>query len=202
MYRWTRLLGCVIALSACSSTTGSSVPAATTGQNPVAGAQVPEEQRAAFADGKISLQEYQQAFEQFRSCALAGGGYVEETQRDPTTGEIQYGSRGMILPPGESNGTVENGCYQMFFAQTEVAFSATDPGVARSTDADQMRNFNQNFRPCLDHLGVAVPPDLTFNDKNWIPLLNQVTDAINSGKCPPEVFGQADASAASVNSSG
>ena len=202
--RRVRLSMCVVVLSACSSGAASApTTTAPSGGFRVPGAaDVPEEQRAAFADGKISLQEYQQAFEQFRSCAIAGGGYVEETERDPTTGEIQYGSRGMILPPGQANGTVENGCYQRFFAQTEITFSATNTGVLGSTDDDQMRVFDQNFRPCLDHLGVPVPADLKFNDKNWIPLLDQVTDAINSGKCPPEVFNRTDAAPASVTTLG
>jgi hypothetical protein len=146
---------------------------------------VPAEQQAAFADSAISLQEYEAAFQQFVECA---DGAVTEVARDEVTGSITYQSSGELLVPGEKGGSAANDCYQRYFVQTEVAFQLTDAAVQDAEPSEQMKIFNDGFRPCLDLIGVEVPADLEFGDENWIPLLDEVVIAKNDGRCSQELL--------------
>jgi hypothetical protein len=113
---------------------------------------------------------------------------VREVSRDQLTGVIVYMTKSELLNPGITGGSATNVCYQRFFVQTEIAFQLTDTAVLNNETNEQMTFFNRSFRPCLDHLGIPVPADLTVNDENWVRLLDLAADGIKSGKCPPELF--------------
>lgn len=181
----------VILVGACSSHSASPPPSVANGNYvlPV-GNDVPPEQREWFADGEIALTEYNSAFNRFFDCAKDGGGGINEIGRDELTGVISYTSPASadLLGPGQENGSVENGCYQEFFVQTEIAFQQTDPIVLGGLPAQQMQLFNTGDRLCLDYLGIPVPADLEFLDENWMPLVERVMVAIKDGSCPQSLF--------------
>ena len=152
---------------------------------------LPEEQRAYFQDGKITLQEYQEAYGAFVQCAADGGigDDLREQSRDEVTGLIVCSTRTLLVFPGQAppggqyDGSVLNDCYHRWFAHTEAAFQTSDPAVLAGEPAEQMKFFNENLRPCLEHIEVAVPDDLEYQDENWGPLMDEATRAINDGRC-------------------
>lgn len=196
------LLFIAVSITACSGT-GSASPddasadegsaptqARSVVENVVENRDLPEEQRAYFQDGKVTLQEYQEAYGAFVQCAAdAGvGDDLREQGRDEVTGLIAYSTRTLLsppgqTPPGQSDGSELNDCYHRWFAHVEVAFQGSDPAVLAGQPAEQMRFFNENLRPCLEHIGVAVPDDLEFQDENWGPLNDEAVRAIQDGRC-------------------
>ena len=194
---WYALLCIAVSLTACSGT-GSGSPGDTSADDGPAPTQslpvvenfaenhdLPEEQLGYFQDGKVTLQEYQEAYGAFVQCAAdAGiGDDLREQSRDEVTGLIWYSTGTELLPPGQSNGTELNDCYHRWFAHTEMAFQTSDPAVLAGEPAEQMKFFNENLRPCLEHIEVAVPDDLEYQDENWGPLNDEAVRAINDGRC-------------------
>ena len=193
-----------IVFGACSSGSSSgTAPPTTIGSGYVIpqADKVPADQQGYFADGDVTLREYQLAFGRFKACADTARGSVAEIGADELTGVIQYETAGEVLPPGQSGGGVENDCYQKFFVQTEIAFQLTDPVVLGGLPAQQLADFNKYYRVCLDHIGVAIPDDLQFKDKNWLPLLEASAKAVSDGRCPEKLFRDAEA-AATANTGG
>ncbi len=153
----------------------------------VAVAGIPEEQRAFFLDGKVDVDEYRQAFAQFKECAAERGisDQLQEVGVDPVTGVISYQTsiESPLEAPGVTSGSQLNDCYQLWFAQTEIAFQTSDPNVVAALPGEQMKFFDSNIRPCLEMIGITVPADLQYNDENWGPLTETATRAIADGQC-------------------
>lgn len=147
--------------------------------------EVPDEQSQYFEDGKVTLDEYQEAFGVFVECATEAGvgGGLREQSRDVVTGLIEYTTQTLLLPPGQSDGTKLNDCYQLRFAYVEIAFQISDPTVLAQEPREQMDFFNENYRPCLEELGVSVPDDLEFNDEHWAQLYEEAIAASQDGRC-------------------
>jgi len=165
-------------------------PAPTQAPAVVANQDVPEEQIAYFQDGKVTLREYQEAYGAFVQCAAdAGvGDDLREQGRDEVTGIIEYTTQTLLLPPGQtppgqSDGSELNECYNRWFFHVEVAFHTSDPAVLAAEPQEQLDFFNENFRPCLEQIGVAVPDDLEFQDENWGPLNDEAARALQDGRC-------------------
>ncbi len=177
-----------IVLAACSSagtkSDGQQVPEASAAVATGNG-DLPDEQRQYFDDGKVTLSEYQEAFSAFIQCAVdAGiGADVKEQGRDPATGIISYSTKTLLLPPGQEGDTELNSCYQRRFAYVEIAFQTSDPGVLAAEPQEQLEFFNENYRPCLESIGVEVPTDLEFDDENWAQLSQEAAAAFQDGRC-------------------
>lgn len=176
-----------VVLAACASddaagSTPESRPAASSSVG-----DVPSEQAAALADGTVTATEYRAAFDGFQQCVTDGGGSITLTDTDAVTGELTYTSSGDLLAPGQMGGSTENECYQRFFAQVEVTFSLTDPGVQDNLSSEQMQIFDQTIRPCLEYAGVDIPDDLAYGTADWLRMLDENTRALNAGECPPEL---------------
>lgn len=203
--RWRlRSLGVlvVVAVAACSDADAKpqdEVPSGGRGSTPAARGEIPEfddlpeEQRAYFEDGKVTLQDYQEAWGAFVQCAQDAGvaDVLHEHDRDPVTGMINYSVSSYsdeLLPPGRFNGSKLNDCYQRWFAHTEMAFQLSDPAVLAAEPAEQMKFFDDYLRPCLGQLGVDVPNDLEYNDENWQSLNDQAVEALQDGRCDPPEF--------------
>lgn len=146
---------------------------------------LPEEQRGYFEDGEVTLAEYQAAYSQFAQCAvdMGVGDDLREQGRDEVTGLITYSTQTMLLPPGQSDGSTLNDCYQRRFAFVEMTFQTSDPAVLAAEPREQLDFFNENFRPCLDSIGIGVPDDLEFNDEHWAQLVGEATQAFQDGRC-------------------
>ncbi len=149
---------------------------------------VPVEQLPYFQDGKVTLQEYQEAYEAFKQCAAdAGvGDDLREQGRDEATGLIEYSTQTLLVPgrttPGQPGSELDE-CYSRWFFYVEAAFQNSDPAVLAAEPQEQLDFFNENLRPCLEQIEVAVPDDLQFQDENWFPLNSEVVTAINDGRC-------------------
>ncbi len=143
---------------------------------------LPDEQRAYFQDGKVTLQEYQEAYGLFLKCTEEAGVAASwnEVGRDEVTGVITY-----TITDYEEGlpGSRTSECYERWWRDTEAAFQTSDPAVLAGEPAEQMRFFDENLRPCLEHIGVAVPDDLEYQDENWGPLMDEAVRAINDGRC-------------------
>ncbi len=169
---------------------GSALDGANESATP-SGDEVPAEQRQYFEDGVITLAEYQQAFSEFANCASEAGvgADLREQGRDEVTGLIQYSTQTLLLPPGQSDGSALNECFHRTFAHTETAFQISDPTVLAADAQDQIAFFNENYRSCLQEIGVAIPDDLEFNDENWAQLLEEAVTAQQDGRCSAGVGG-------------
>jgi len=185
-----------LVLAACSSagTTSDERPPESVTPPPLAvsdDGEVPAKQAQYFEDNKVTLDEYQEAFGAFVQCAEdAGiGGDLREWSRDVATGLIEYTTQTLLLPPGQSDDTPLNDCYQSWFAHTEVAFQISDPAVLAAEPQEQLDFFNQNYRPCLEQIDVEVPDDLEFNDENWSQLVEEAVAASQDGRCSTGVEG-------------
>ncbi len=159
------VLSIAVCLTACSGTGSASPDDASADDGPVPSQalsevenivenkDVPEEQLVYFQDGKVTLQEYQEAYGAF------------------------------VTSPDQSDGTELKDCYHRWFAHTEMAFQTSDPAVLAGEPAEQMKFFDENLRPCLEHIEVAVPDDLEYQDENWGPLMDEAVRALQNGRC-------------------
>lgn len=149
---------------------------------------VPDEQRAYFEDGRVTLQEYQEAYGRFVECAQDAGvaDVFHEVDRDPISGLISYSVSSYsddLLAPGDYSASKLNDCYQRWFAHTEIAFQVSDPAALAAIAAQERRFFDAELRPCLERIGVVVPDDLEVDDDNWRSLDDQAMQAFQDGRC-------------------
>ena len=170
-----------LSLVAASCTDGDGVePDNTDGIIPTG---IPPEQQAAFADGTVDLNEYQGAFGSFRDCANDAGAPLVNIQTDPIIGYISFGVNGELSPPGVSNGSPVDDCYQRYFSYIEQTWQTTDPGVADKVVQDNLDFFHQVIQPCLEANGVAVPDEVIPGSQEFGELSKQFTDLDAAGSC-------------------
>jgi hypothetical protein len=84
---------------------------------------VPQPQRPALADGTVTRAEYDAAYEAFAACVAAGGGRLEEQQRDPSNGSVYYRAGNRLGTPWLPDLTsVEGRCHHETFDSIELAY--------------------------------------------------------------------------------
>lgn len=146
--------------------------------------QLPEKQRADFADGKITLAEYGGAFDRFSSCASGGGGRVAVLDRDPVSGVVTFSSGTDVGSPDAPNlDTVEGRCYNAEFSWVELVFQTTDPRALQQGSNDSLEAFYQHFKPCLVANGETVPGDLVDGSAEMGALLERYVELQQQGLC-------------------
>jgi hypothetical protein len=124
----------------------------------VALADVAAAQRSALADGTVSRTEYQDAYAAFSQCVSAGGGRLEETDRDPVSGLVGYRTGASLGTPWEPQlGSVEGRCYHDTFDAIEYTFQINDPAVRARQQEQQRALYRDQVRPCLVKNGIDAP---------------------------------------------
>lgn len=168
----------VLALSACGGSDETS-----TGDPGHLTVDVPVEQQPYFEDGTVSLDEYQAAFEEFRSCAVELGNDVVENGRDPASGVIAYSTAEELLDPSSGASNETTACYQRFFMATEIEFQLTDAAAIDASASRQLQEFQQLNAPCLADHGVSIPPDLEPGSQAFQELLAEFDRLALAGEC-------------------
>lgn len=147
------------------------------------GGRVPDEQRAAFVDGNVDTNEYQEAFGRFRDCANTSESLVVDIQTDPVSGFIGYGVKGELSAPGTSNGSHLDDCYQRYFSYIEATWQTTDPGALESVIQSNMDFYHEAVQPCLIANGLEAPDDVVPGTEEFSDLSNQFLELDAAGKC-------------------
>ena len=141
------------------------------------------EQQAAFADGTVGLDEYQAGFALFQECANVTEPLVVDIRTDPITGLVGYGVNGELSPPGVSNGSPVDDCYQRYFSFIEATWQTTDPGMIEEGIQQNLEFFRLVVQPCLDANGVETPDQVVPGSEEFADLSKQFTDLVAAGKC-------------------
>ncbi len=146
-------------------------------------AEVSPEQQPYFDDGVVTLDEYQAAFDAFRTCAVARNKEVDETNRDPASGVIMYATSEELLDTtsGDSNDTTT--CYVRHFMATEIEFQQTDSAALDAASSQQLRDFEQLLAPCLTENGFEIPLDLRAGSQAYEELSAEFNRLALAGKC-------------------
>ena len=148
---------------------------------------IPSAQRAALADGKVSLAEYQAAFAAWQQCVASGGGRLRVDSRDSQTGVIMYsaGSRlGTWAAPRADS--PEARCYHEQFDYVEQTFMANNPEIQRRQRAEAVLNYQKFTRPCLLKNGISAPEQVQIDSAAFAQYVSQAAEFERSGKCPAE----------------
>lgn len=155
---WLLALASIVSLSGCASEkTDALTPAISI---PALG-QIPVGQRDVLADGYVTAIEYQAAFEDWRACSESAGGEVVIAERDTISGLILYGTRGAIgSPEAADRSTPEGACYADLFSWIDFVFQTTDPLVLDYINSNNVGQFNEEMRPCLEANGVSVAKEI------------------------------------------
>lgn len=144
-------------------------------------------QDQALSDGHVTLQEYQNAFNEFEECANKSTETVIHVETDPSSGLITYGIRSDL---GQAT-TDANACLQKYFASVERVWQATDPGFLAASRQQAIDDYNQDLRPCLELNGITVPEqDPEPGTQEYGALVTAAAGLINAGKCPNLNSGQ------------
>lgn len=144
---------------------------------------IPAEQRPAFEDGVVDVQEYTAAFARFEGCANRREPTLVDISTDPATGLIRYGTLGELTVSGPDNGTELDRCYRTHFMETEAAWQTTDPAVVAQGNDESLATFRRDLQPCLEQNGYEVPDDLESGTQIFGDLTAQAIQLINDGVC-------------------
>jgi hypothetical protein len=125
----------------------------------------PVEQRAAFADGYLSLDEYSDAVGATVSC-LAEAGYIVSPVLEDGAYAWEYG-----IEQGESAqafSTAYNECYVTYQRDIDVAWSRTLASLDKSPTAEETAAAFKVLVRCMRDEGIAVPPDADITELYYL----------------------------------
>lgn len=141
---------------------------------------IPQAQREALADQRVTRAEYQLAFESFRACATTAGGRVELTEQEPVSGMIVFSSGADIFDEASPEGT----CYAEYFSYVEMVFHRTDPAVLAYLALEDVRLFEELIVPCLEAAGVPVgEPRPAPGTQEYNDLVRLAGELSEDGRC-------------------
>jgi hypothetical protein len=141
-------------------------------------------QRAVFADGKVSTEEYLAAFDAWEACSESGGGLVTITSRDPVSGLILYGTSGSIGTASHPDLTsIEGRCYDEEFAWVDRVFQVSDPTVIAQRLSQEQTFFEQYIRPCLVDQNDEISADDGVTSANYRLLYETYEAHVEAGDC-------------------
>lgn len=136
-----------------------------------------------LADGVVTVDEYRAAFDAFVACVEGVGEVVEIYDRDPVSGAVSYGTYTMLSIGSTADPT--NLCYNEHFARVEMVFQMTDPTFLAVQEQREAESFELYGRPCLESIGVSVPPaEVVAGDGALLQeLRTRTADAHVAGDC-------------------
>lgn len=170
----------LVTIPACSG--GAPAPLATSIADK--GGDVPAEQRAALADGHVTLAEYQAAFAKWEKCVTEGGGLLKAESRDPKTGLITYQVGARLGTPEQPRAdSVEARCYHAYFDVIETAYTEGNPLIRQQEQSEAIKNYQTMDRPCLLRNGIAAPANIVFDSDLFRQLIAKAGELENEGKC-------------------
>lgn len=173
---------CLATLLAFGCSAGAPENGGASGNNSLA---IPDElsgpESEAFADGRITLEEYRAAFQSWVECAAVGGGVVEETASDAASGVIGFRTGAPIDsfdPPSP-----ERDCYLEHFDNIESYFMSTDAGALEYIRLSSLQDFRDRMEPCLRSNNVEIPDNLSPGTERYGVLLDEFVKLSSEGKC-------------------
>jgi hypothetical protein len=175
----------LVAVAACGSAETppnppSVFPAKIAGQIPT---DIPTAQRSALADGKVTRAEYEAAYQEFATCATAGGGTVEIVNRN-SAGVLVYRTGAKLgTPKTPLMNSVEGRCYHDMFDVIEFVYQTTDPTVLSAAAADAQHLYTEQIRPCLRKNGVDAPTEFRPDMAQYREFAEQWSLLDGAGKC-------------------
>lgn len=175
-------LALTLALSSCGQDAESSSPTAVFGEVDLS--EVQASQQEALADGEVTIDEYNEGYEAFRSCAEERGGTVETLGVDPASGLIAYSTATDIFDRDSSGElSVEGQCYSETFIAIEATFETTNPAAVAAAQQGIMDAFDLDVRPCLEANDVLIPDGLVVDSADWDQLTIEFSQLQQSGAC-------------------
>ncbi len=139
-------------------------------------------QDAYLADGVLTDEEYEAAFNAFMDCANDGGARVEIRGVDPESGQILYR---MWYDEGYEIGEA---CYNKHFQWVDGWFQTTDPVMLRQGEERVRDGWTRHIVPCLESFGIEVPEHLDGTENmeetdEATPFYDLFFEYVKAGSC-------------------
>jgi hypothetical protein len=130
---------------------------------------------------EVSKQEYDAAFEEFRTCVVAGGGQLNNVSVDPRFGTYQYFY-------SDADRQLVDACYFAHFQKAQMGYESHNEAMQKADAEENKRDWEQNVLPCLREQGFEdVPAD--FDEVTRLPgdeameLYRSAEQLMASGSC-------------------
>ena len=144
---------------------------------------VPEAQRKALADGKVTLDEYRKGFDAFAACLVRRGVPAGSITVDPRTGIIDYGVHERVGTPAQPTNNSTGQCYDETFSYIEYVYQTTDPLVLQAGLDEEQALYDSKARACLARNGVEAGADEHVGTETFVALMNRWREFDQAGKC-------------------
>lgn len=130
---------------------------------------------------EVSKQEYDAAFEQFRTCVGNGGGELSNVSINPDFGTYFYLYSDEDLP-------LVDDCYAKHFREAQIGYESHNEAMQKADAEENRRDWERNVLPCLREHGFDdVPAD--FDAVRQLPgeeameLHRTATELMMDGSC-------------------
>ncbi len=182
------VFGLALVLAACASGNGEEAESLIPPEATIAAlGDIPEEQRWAFEDGTVTVEEYQKGFDAFRSCVEEQGQRLVGVSIDPTTGLIEYGipASGPDVPRQEDplQITAEE-CYLRWFQEIDATYQTMTPAVLEAALEEDRRRLDRDMRPCLQANGIEVGDVSELGRQALDRFSLRYVELFENGACP------------------
>ncbi|MGB8362600.1 MAG: hypothetical protein WCE80_14475 [Acidimicrobiia bacterium] len=141
----------------------------------------PQSSETAGTVPEVSKQDYDSAFEEFRTCVADGGGQLNEVSVDPRFGTYLYHYT-------EADRPLVDACYFAHFQEAQIGYESHNEAMQKADAEENKRDWEQNVLPCLRDQGFDdVPAD--FDEVVQLPgdeamdLYRTAEQLIATGSC-------------------